>query len=50
MDSKESLMFNPMIAADQWRLFGILGWKQLLGLLLLVILIIFWLQYRKRQM
>ena len=40
-------MFN---LAETWRLFGIFSALQLLGIVLLIILIVFWVQYRKRQM
>ncbi len=44
-------MLNALILADEpWRLFKIFGVWQLVGIGLLVALIIFWLQYRKRQM
>lgn len=43
-------MFNALIAAEPWRLFGFFNVWQLVGILVLVALIIFWLQYRKRQM
>jgi len=39
-----------MMAAEEWRLFGILGIWQLVALIGLIVLIIFWVMYRRRQM
>ena len=33
-----------------WRLWGVLGPLQIIAILVLIALIIFWVQYRKRQM
>ena len=34
----------------EWRLFNLLTWWQVALIVLLIVLIIFWVQYRKRQM